>query len=267
MAVVSKTKKVTTKKTSALRKPQAAKPLPKGSRTPETPASARRPKGVAKKGTGGWDINDLREAKYNPRFITDSRLKDLGDSYATFGDLSGVVFNAHKKSRNLISGHQRLKAVAGWNTVVNTKAQKDKQGTVELGYIEATCPDTKVVVRIPLRIVEWSDKKAEFAANIAANAHGGDFDNKKLALLVEKLDKNHDQFPINVIGLDPMEVRGLRQKLQAQSVDAGDLDRQGTKTGVNNGAGGSFSEYKETDFDEELNCTCPRCSFRFGVSK
>lgn len=223
-------------------------------------------KGTHKKGKGGWDMTALREAKYNPRFITDSRLNDLGESYNTFGDLSGVVFNAHHKSRVLISGHQRLKVISSWDTVVHTTKKTDKQGTIEEGHIEATSPDGNKTVRIPLRIVSWEDKKAEMAANIAANAHGGDFDNKKLATLVAKLDTDTASFPISVTGLDPLEIRGLSKLLSdttIKSVEAGDI-KGGRVSGVNNGSTGKFAEYSESDFDEELNCVCPRCTFRFS---
>lgn len=204
-------------------------------------------------------IKDLKEAKYNPRFITGRRLKDLEESFGTFGDLSGVVFNGHKKSRNLISGHQRLKSIRGWKTVLKLKDHDDDYGTVQLGFIIATHPKTKSKLHIPLRIVDWSDKKAEYAANIAANAHGGEFDNKKLGKLVEKLDLS--TIPTGVLGLDPLELRGLRQLV---GEDKGKTEAGAAKaSGKRNGASGSFTEYREEDVGNDLDHTCPRCSFKF----
>lgn len=204
-------------------------------------------------------VKDLREAKYNPRFITKKRLKDLEESFGTFGDLSGVVFNGHKKSRNLISGHQRLKSISGWKTVLKLKPHTDDFGTVEIGFIIATHPKTKSKLHIPLRIVNWSDKKAEFAANIAANAHGGEFDNKKLGKLVEKLDLS--TMPTGVLGLDPLELRGLRQLLENK--DSIKDKPEGKARGKSNGSGGSFTEYSEEEISEALDHQCPRCSFKF----
>lgn len=203
-------------------------------------------------------VKDLKEAKYNPRFITAKRLKDLEESFGTFGDLSGVVFNSHKKSRNLISGHQRLKSIKGWKTMLKLKDHVDDYGTVQLGFIIATHPKSKSKMHIPLRIVEWSDKKAEFAANIAANAHGGEFDNKKLGKLVEKLDLS--TIPAGVLGLDPLELRGLRQIV---GDDKGKSTSESKASGKRNGASGSFTEYKEEEVGEGLEHTCPRCSFKF----
>lgn len=200
-------------------------------------------------------IGQLREAKYNPRHITDSRLKDLGNSLASFGDLSGVVFNGSAKSGVLISGHQRIKSIKDWSTVIELKKTKDAHGTVGIGYIHATCPNTKKKISIPMRVVSWTDRKAEFAANIAANAHGGEFDNKKLAELVNKLDTS--TIDPSIMGLDPLQLRGLQQRLgKAKTGD-------GMAAGQMNGSSGKFREITEEEMDEKLEHKCPRCNFQF----
>lgn len=205
-------------------------------------------------------IKQLKGAKYNPRFITDSRLKDLEGSLASFGDLSGIVFNNSVSSGVLIAGHQRLKSIESWKTRIEIQQASDKYGTVGLGYIHATHPKTAKVISIPLRVVNWTDKKAEYAANIAANAHGGEFDNKKLAKLVEKLDLA--TIKPQLLGLDPLEIRGLQQKLKAQAVDQ-DEKRVGKTTGQMNGSTGAFKEYTPDEVGDKLSCKCPRCGFKF----
>lgn len=206
-------------------------------------------------------VAQLKGAEYNPRFITDSRLKALEGSLGSFGDLSGIVFNNNVKSGVLISGHQRLKSIDGWKTRIEIQKTVDKHGTIALGYIHATHPKkSDKVISIPLRIVNWTDKKAEYAANIAANAHGGEFDNKKLAKLVEKLDLN--TIKPQLLGLDPLEIRGLQQKLKSQAVVVDDK-RAGKTTGQMNGSTGKFNEYSADDVGDTLNCTCPRCGFKF----
>ena len=55
-----------------------------------------------------YEINQLKEASYNPRFITTESLEGLKNSISTFGLLDPIVFNKHTK--NIVSGHQRYKA-------------------------------------------------------------------------------------------------------------------------------------------------------------
>ncbi|QZE56247.1 ParB-like partition protein [Erwinia phage pEa_SNUABM_32] len=206
-------------------------------------------------------VSQLKGAEYNPRFITDSRLKALEGSLGSFGDLSGIVFNNNIKSGVLISGHQRLKSIDGWKTRIEIQPTTDKHGTIGLGYIHATHPKkADRVISIPLRVVNWTDKKAEYAANIAANAHGGEFDNKKLAKLVEKLDLN--TIKPQLLGLDPLEIRGLQAKIKIQA-NVEDTKRAGKTTGQMNGSTGKFNEYNPDDVGDTLNCTCPRCGFKF----
>lgn len=201
------------------------------------------------------ELKDLKEASFNPRIISAKRLDNLHRSMTTYGDLSGVVFN--KKTKNLVSGHQRLKRLRdkGIKTKIVTKPVRDEFGTVEEGHIIAKT--SAGTLRIPLRIVEWSDKKAEMAANIAANAHGGDFDKSKLGVLLEKLDAGKT-FDIELVGLDPLSVRNLLPKMptvgKGNSSSADDED-----------SGESFQEYGEDSF--EFEHTCPKCKFQFNSSK
>lgn len=203
------------------------------------------------------DIKQLKGASYNPRMITDRRLDDLEKSLGTFGDLSGVVFNNSVKSGVLISGHQRLSSIKGWKTRVDVKEFVDAHGTTGIGYIYATSPKGKEI-QIPLRVVNWPDRKAEFAANIAANSHGGEFDNKKLAVLVEKLDMT--KIPAAILGLDALQLRGLQQRL---AKDGEVLSKPTRTNGTQNGASGEFNEATVDDIEADVKCKCPRCGFKF----
>lgn len=199
-------------------------------------------------------IKDLKEAKYNPRVISEKRLDNLHLSMTTYGDLSGVVFN--KKTQNLISGHQRLKRLRGKDvkTKIVTKPVKDAFGTVAEGHIVAKTASGEI--RIPLRIVDWSDKKSEMAANIAANAHGGDFDRTKLGAMLEKLDAGKS-FDVNVLGIDPLSLRGLMPKMPT-------LDSKGREIDNDGEGKESFQEFGEDSFEFE-HC-CPKCKFQFNTS-
>lgn len=194
-------------------------------------------------------VKDLREAKYNPRVISEKRLDNLHKSMTTYGDLSGVVFN--ERTKTLISGHQRLKNLkkAGIKTKIVTSKVSDEFGTVAEGWV--VCKTDKGEIRIPFRSVDWSDKKSEMAANIAANSHGGDFDRDKLSVLLGKLAKGK-QFDVDLLGLDPLTVRTLMPKLP---------DVESTSTDSDQGEEPSFAEYDGESFEFEHKC--PKCSYKW----
>lgn len=194
-------------------------------------------------------------ADYNPRIISDKRLKSLRTSYETFGDLSGIVLN--RKTNTLVGGHQRIKTLKGKKSRVITEPHKDEFGTVEVGYVEVV-EKNGTLSRIPFRVVEWSDKKAEKAANIAANAHGGDFDTNKLAKLLEEIEPK-EEFEIEQLGLDPLTIRQLAPLQSAKP------SKQSTKDSSDDEYDGdvsdTFKEYGEESFEFEHEC--PRCKFKF----
>lgn len=203
---------------------------------------------AASKSSSTLTPKDLREAPYNPRFISDKRLGMLQKSIAEFGDLSGVVFN--RRTKMLISGHQRMKTIKDCKTRIETKPDVDKHGTVETGFIIATTKSGSTI-KIPLRIVDWSDKKREMAANVAANAQGGDFDKAKLKEVLSKLE--HKTFDVELLGLDPLTIQALH--LPGNNKDPRDTDRKGT--------GRDNQSFSPDDLGNELEHECPRCRYRF----
>jgi len=123
------------------------------------------------------------KAEYNPRKISKRRLVMLRDSLREFGDLSGFIFN--RRSNKLVGGHQRLKS---WDdtarvTITNSLKEPDRVGTVAYGFVEMDG------TRYAYREVDW-DANRERSANIAANKHGGEFDDALLAEVVKQLDTN-----------------------------------------------------------------------------
>jgi hypothetical protein len=205
-------------------------------------------KSTSKPGSGKWDVSDFKSADYNPRYISDTRLKKLKKSIEAFGDLSGVVFN--KKTKRLISGHQRLKTLIGVKTFVKTMPHTDEHGTVEIGHVMAHTSNG--LIKIPLRIVDWSEEKVEKAANIAANSHGGEFDKEKLRSVLNSLETK--TFDIELLGLDPLTISSLI----IPQADVSGTGRTGT---AKDGGEEEFKEYDENSF--ELSHCCPRCNYKF----
>ena len=96
-------------------------------------------------------VGELRDALGNPRKISSKKYKELQDSLESFGDFGIIVVD---EDNNIISGHQRVKAI------------QEKNGD-----------DAKVLCK---RLVGYS--KAELKAiNIKANTHAGEWDLDKLA--------------------------------------------------------------------------------------
>lgn len=150
-----------------------------------------------------WNLADLKAAEYNPRYISSSRFEKLKKSISKYGDLSGIVFN--QRTQRLVSGHQRIKTFDGEKTSIKTEAYTDKHGTVAMGYISARTEHG--LVKVPFRVVDWSEETVEKAANIAANNHGGEFDKTKLRKILTSLEA--DSFDIESLGFDVEDVRKI----------------------------------------------------------
>lgn len=143
------------------------------------------------------EVKDLRPAAYNPRKITEWKLRALGKAMQEFGDLSGVIRNV--RTGNLIGGHQRLKHFdPAWK--INKEKHEDNVGTVAQGYIETPFG------RWTYREVDW-DLEKEKAANIAANEHGGEFDLPALTELLLELDTG--AFDMDLVGFSQEELENL----------------------------------------------------------
>lgn len=145
-------------------------------------------------------LKDLSPNILNPRKISDKRLKALEKSLYKFGDLSGFVFNV--RSRQLISGHQRKKLFSeNGNIVIEKTYQSPTQArTVAEGYVEINGE------RFKYREVD-ADKAWEAEALLAANKHGGEWDNEKLleVFAIPNIDVELTGFEIDEIKISGLE--------------------------------------------------------------
>lgn len=141
--------------------------------------------------------SELRPAEYNPRTISDVKLQALKKSMGELGDISGFVYN--HQTGNLVGGHQRLKCIPP-DAVVDKKrlAETTKAGTIAEGSIMVDGE------RWNYREVDWPLSR-EKLANIAANKHGGDWDEDKLKEIMAEL-KNDSTVDIDLSGFNPIEI-------------------------------------------------------------
>lgn len=221
-------------------------------------------------------LHDLKEASYNPRVISAKKLGGLSRSMRRYGDLSGVVFN--RRTKTLISGHQRLKTlrVDGVKTKIVTERRTDNFGTVAEGHVIAFTDDGEI--RLPIRIVDWNDRKSEMAANIAANAHGGDFDNVKLGVVLQKLQAGKE-FDVDTIGLSTTSMRNLISKVAPLENTVNTHVTIGGKKARNErewefdlskrkrrAPSSEYDDETDLDFHQPVVFahTCPHCSHQFN---
>lgn len=132
-------------------------------------------------------IDKINPATYNPRRDLrpgDPEYEKLKRSINEFGCVEPLVWN--KRTGNLVGGHQRLKVLID-------------QGAVEVDVS---------VVDLPL--------EKEKALNIALNKISGDWDQEKLASLLDELTKVPD-FNIGITGFDLPDVQDLLSSVLAQN--------------------------------------------------
>jgi len=158
-------------------------------------------------------IDDLREAPYNPREITQRNLESLKVSLDEFGDLSGIVWN--KRTGHIVCGHQRLKAL------------RDRYSDLTIGLMNDN--ETMALysredgdgVTFSIRVVDWDEIK-EKAANIAANSQTvqGTFTQEVQTIASEIMENLPDIFD----KLNFAEIRGLDvEEIEQEANGAGTL--------------------------------------------
>jgi len=139
-------------------------------------------------------ISEINPAPYNPRINLkpgDPDYEKLKNSISTFGYVEPLVWN--KRTGNLVSGHQRLKIL------------------LEKGIKE-----------VEVSIVDLSFEK-EKALNLALNKIRGDWDNDKLAVLLEELNTIPD-FDVGLTGFDVPEVSKILDSVEEAKEDDFDFD-------------------------------------------
>lgn len=166
----------------------------------------------AAEGIDARAISDLRPAGYNPRSISPEKLEMLRKAMAEFGDLGGIVFNI--RTGRLIGGHQRVKNLDSTWPIVK-EAHEDPTGTVAHGHIETPFG------KWSYREVDWPESK-EKAANIAANAHGGEFDDELLTQLLQELYQHG--YEMDLTGFDQKELDALLGLREAERLGPEDPD-------------------------------------------
>lgn len=153
-------------------------------------------------------IKDLKPNAKNPRKISSARLKMLADSLKKYGDLGGIVFN--RRTGRLVGAHQRTKVIPADAQIVIEKRydQPTEARTVAEGYVLLNGE------RFKYREVD-ADEKWEMGALLAANKHGGEWDNEMLRIALTEVDP----IDIETSGFEIQELYKLGIDLDLPSSD------------------------------------------------
>lgn len=151
----------------------------------------------------------MKDNPRNPRKITVAQLIGLKQSLEEFGDLSGIVWN--QQTGKLVGGHQRLEALKDEDphedvTILRTYDTPTRTGTIAEGKV------TLKGEELSYRVVDWDPAK-EGAAMIAANKHGGSWDEAALARLLGGLKESGQD--LEAIGITQEQEAKLANLLKA----------------------------------------------------
>lgn len=162
-------------------------------------------------------LSELNAHEKNPRVISDQQLEMLKKSLSEYGDLSGVIHN--RRTDRLVGGHQRIKVLPPDASIVIMQSYDSPTpaGTVAEGHVLIAGEKFKY------REVDWDEQK-EKAAMIAANKHGGSWDEDQLSELLTELEEQG--YDSELMGYERDEIEELievsaheRAKTKGEVVD------------------------------------------------
>ena len=139
-------------------------------------------------------ITDIIPSDYNPRRISEEEYDKLAKSLNNFGVVDPIIINL--QNNHIIGGHQRYDVLHEQYIQDNNKY--GKLHLLRLGDIGWVFPDTQLKIK--------SDDH-EKALNLALNKISGEWDEIKLAPLLEDLSLKG--FDIELTGFDEPELKEL----------------------------------------------------------
>lgn len=140
-------------------------------------------------------ITDLKPAEYNPRRISDDDYQKLKNSISTFGLVDPIIVNL--KNMHIVGGHQRYDVLLDEHMMDNDFLAELPM--IRLGDVGFVFTDTELSIR---------DDDHERALNLALNKISGEWDNDKLAEVLEDLEDS--DLDLELTGFDDLELTELQ---------------------------------------------------------
>lgn len=185
-------------------------------------------------------ITDIIPSEYNPRRISEEEYEKLSKSLNSFGVVDPIIINL--KNKHIIGGHQRYDVLHDQYIQDNTKYSK--LHLLRLGDIGWVFPDTELKVE--------SDDH-EKALNLALNKISGEWDEIKLAPLLEDLSLKG--FDIELTGFEDIDLYEISLKNEFKENEKNFSDYENTTQ--------KEEEDEESIEWEGEDITCPNCGYVF----
>jgi hypothetical protein len=114
-------------------------------------------------------INELVEAEYNPRQLSEKQHEDLKKSIETFGFIDPIIINVNPKRKNyVVGGHQRLKIAKMLNIAevpcveLNLSKAQERELNIRLNKNSGTWDWDKLANEFDIdELVNWGFKENE----------------------------------------------------------------------------------------------------------
>lgn len=139
------------------------------------------------------NITDINPADYNPRKISSGDYEKLTQSIKTYGLVDPIIINLNDNT--VIGGHQRYDVLM--DMYMDNEIDKELS-LLKLGDIGWVFTDDQLNVK---------DENYEMALNLSLNKISGEWDDEKLAVVLEDLEVNG--FDVELTGFDSEEVKQM----------------------------------------------------------
>lgn len=139
------------------------------------------------------NITDINPADYNPRKISNEDYQKLTQSIKTYGLVDPIIINLNDNT--VIGGHQRYDVLM--DMYINNEIDKELS-LLKLGDVGWVFTDDSLNVQ---------DENYEMALNLSLNKISGEWDDDKLAVVLEDLEVNG--FDVELTGFDSEEVKKM----------------------------------------------------------
>ena len=139
------------------------------------------------------NITDINPADYNPRKISSGDYEKLTQSIKTYGLVDPIIINLNDNT--VIGGHQRYDVLM--DMYMDNEIDKELS-LLKLGDIGWVFTDDQLNVK---------DENFEMALNLSLNKISGEWDDEKLAVVLEDLEVNG--FDVELTGFNSEEVKQM----------------------------------------------------------
>lgn len=133
------------------------------------------------------NINELKPAEYNPRYMPEEEMSKLRNNLETFGLVDPIIIDLTDEN-TVIGGHQRLEVLKEIDDEQNLKL-------LRLGDVGLIFRETDLKIK---------DKNDQKALNLSLNKISGEWDYSKLDDLLLELNEDNYQIELTGFGQDDL---------------------------------------------------------------